>query len=88
MSNTEIAVLQHCRYISKKDKVLKANPPDTDIIQEKDRIVALARTSAPPHTRCTSRLPALVIFRTLEGGQIPGCTGLQHPHFHAKNSPW
>lgn len=35
-----------CRYISKRDKVLHANPPETDVLQEGDRIVALARTSA------------------------------------------
>jgi hypothetical protein len=36
------------RYMSKKDKLLHANPPESDVLAEGDRIVALARTSARP----------------------------------------
>ena len=34
--------------MSKKDKLLHANPPETDVLAEGDRVVALARTSARP----------------------------------------
>ena len=37
-----------CRYISKADKVLHANPPDDDVLGEGDRIVALASSGAAP----------------------------------------
>ena len=36
------------RYMSKRDKLLHANPPETDVLAEGDRVVALARTSARP----------------------------------------
>ena len=55
--------------MSKKDKLLHANPPETDVLAEGDRVVALARTSARPTLGLVSRQRCLLAH----------C----HDHFHA-----